>query len=350
MSANQPGPPRIAFGPLLSPDAAPAQPVARAWPFQRSPGEVANALTDALNVFGQMLPAVRNVFIENAEPLYAAPPAAQPVAQWRHADGGIYTVLSLNAMWKNPVTQEWDAPYVVYRGQDAQLYVRNKVAFDRRFTRLPDAAPASQSRAQPAAQAQEPERDNMFRPWRQQEAQQVERLTRERDTYWFKYQNEAEAIIERLTQRVNGYQASRDWAIERLAKALAIEPDKVRAVEYYAEQAAATIERQAKVIAAADADAELGRAEFARLRLLIQQLINAGDRVKRQLPNGIDERSHTGQIVKEWNDTALAARASSGRAVVRNRFVRCPECGAEPVHAALCSSASPAGALTDQPT
>jgi len=44
--------------------------------------------------------------------------------------------------------------------------------------------------------------------------------------------------LDRLRQRIDGYQASRDWAIRRLAEALKVEPDTVRAVEYYAEQAA----------------------------------------------------------------------------------------------------------------
>ena len=50
----------------------------------------------------------------------------------------------------------------------------------------------------------------------------------------------AKVIAERdaLLGRVNGYQASRNWAIDTLAAALKIEPEKVRAVEYYARRAA----------------------------------------------------------------------------------------------------------------
>ena len=45
--------------------------VARAWPFARSPGAVAAELDAALKEFGNMLAAVRHVFIEHAEPLAA---------------------------------------------------------------------------------------------------------------------------------------------------------------------------------------------------------------------------------------------------------------------------------------
>ena len=46
---------------------------------------------------------------------------------------------------------------------------------------------------------------------------------------------------DRAEARIANYQASRDWAIDTLAKALGIEADKVKAVEFYARLAAESI-------------------------------------------------------------------------------------------------------------
>ena len=57
-------------------------------------------------------------------------------------------------------------------------------------------------------------------------------------------------------RRCEGYQASRDWAIEELAKALGIEADKMRAIEYYARLASeqiAELEKDAEQHAVAQA-------------------------------------------------------------------------------------------------
>ena len=52
------------------------------WPFARSPGDVAEALRQAHQDFdGDMLAAVRNVFIEYGEPLASAAPPAAPQAE-----------------------------------------------------------------------------------------------------------------------------------------------------------------------------------------------------------------------------------------------------------------------------
>ena len=53
--------------------------------------------------------------------------------------------------------------------------------------------------------------------------------------------DESAAALLSLQRRVEGYQGSRDYAIDLLAKALGIEPDKVRAVEYYARLASERI-------------------------------------------------------------------------------------------------------------
>jgi hypothetical protein len=50
-----------------------------------------------------------------------------------------------------------------------------------------------------------------------------------------------QADLERLQARIANYQASRDWAIDTLAKALRVEADKTRAVEYYSRLAAERI-------------------------------------------------------------------------------------------------------------
>ncbi len=53
----------------------------------------------------------------------------------------------------------------------------------------------------------------------------------------------------RLRLRCDGYQGSRDYAIDTLAGALGVDADKVRAVEYYAQQAANEIERLVAIVA-----------------------------------------------------------------------------------------------------
>jgi len=63
-----------------------------------------------------------------------------------------------------------------------------------------------------------------------------EHITRLRDSEALARGKIAEQMI-----RIAGYQASRDWAIDTLAKALGIEADKTRAVEYYARLAAERI-------------------------------------------------------------------------------------------------------------
>lgn len=71
-------------------------------------------------------------------------PAAQPLREpvrWQHADGGLYEVLTLNAKYKYGV-EAWNDGYVVYRGEDNQIYVTNSERFNKRFTRVPDASPA----------------------------------------------------------------------------------------------------------------------------------------------------------------------------------------------------------------
>ena len=55
---------------------APVQP-AGAWPFVETPGEFAARLQTALNYFGAVLPAVRNVLIECPAQLATSQPAAQ---------------------------------------------------------------------------------------------------------------------------------------------------------------------------------------------------------------------------------------------------------------------------------
>lgn len=57
---------------------------------------------------------------------------------------------------------------------------------------------------------------------------------------------EAAAVLESLALRIDGYQASRDYAIDLLAKALGVEADKMRAVEYYAREASEKIESLAE--------------------------------------------------------------------------------------------------------
>ena len=68
--------------------------------------------------------------------------------------------------------------------------------------------------------------------------------------------SEAAAELTRLQARVNGYQASRDYAIDLLAAALAIDADKMRAVEYYARLAAERVAALEPQINALRADAE----------------------------------------------------------------------------------------------
>ena len=58
-------------------------------------------------------------------------------------------------------------------------------------------------------------------------------------------------------QRIAGYQGSRDHAINTLATALKVEPDKVRAVEYYARLASEALGR--------------AEAEVARLRKILER-------------------------------------------------------------------------------
>jgi hypothetical protein len=60
---------------------------------------------------------------------------------------------------------------------------------------------------------------------------------------------------ERLRSRIEGYQCSRDYAIDLLASALQVEADKVYAVEYYATQAKELIERLRAELATARNDA-----------------------------------------------------------------------------------------------
>jgi hypothetical protein len=99
---------------------------------------------------------------------------------------------------------------------------------------------------------------------------------------------EAAAAIESLQQRIANYQGSRDHAIETLAAALKIEPDRVRAVEYYARLAGEAIESQQREIArlkregdpllgpsSAQVRANAAEAQAAALRKLIDDH-NAG--------------------------------------------------------------------------
>ena len=67
--------------------------------------------------------------------------------------------------------------------------------------------------------------------------------------------HEMKAENERLRSRIDGYQSSRDYAIDVLAGALQIEADKVRAVEYYAAQTKELIERLRAELATARNDA-----------------------------------------------------------------------------------------------
>jgi hypothetical protein len=73
----------------------------------------------------------------------------------------------------------------------------------------------------------------------------VESLAEWLDNKWKRHgeieDREAAAKLRSQAERIEGYKGSRDYAIDLLAKALDIEPDKVRAVEYYARLAAERI-------------------------------------------------------------------------------------------------------------
>ena len=80
------------------------------------------------------------------------------------------------------------------------------------------------------------------------------------------------ATLDRLRTSLSGYQSSIRWSINRLSKALHIAPDIVKAMEYYAEQAAQNIERLEKYLtrsqsAEADVAMTLLRAQAAEQRL-----------------------------------------------------------------------------------
>ncbi len=70
---------------------------------------------------------------------------------------------------------------------------------------------------------------------------------------------QAAAALLAQQQRIEGYQASRDYAIDLLAGALGVEPDKVRAVEYYARLAC-------EALAAARRVPEIAGARYRELR------------------------------------------------------------------------------------
>jgi len=60
---------------------------------------------------------------------------------------------------------------------------------------------------------------------------------------------EQRQLIADMADRCDGYQGSRDYAIEILAGALDVDADKVIAVEYYATKAAGEIERLQAIVA-----------------------------------------------------------------------------------------------------
>lgn len=86
---------------------------------------------------------------------------------------------------------------------------------------------------------------------------------------------EAADALARLKIRIDGYQASRDYAIDVLANALSVEPDKIRAVEYYVTQASELIARQREEIADA-------RSDVARLHKNKMGLLDANISLRRE--------------------------------------------------------------------
>ena len=66
---------RFARAHTLDAQPAPVQEPVKRWPFVETPEQFSNRLFEAIREFGQILPAVRNVLIEN-------PPAAAPVKVW----------------------------------------------------------------------------------------------------------------------------------------------------------------------------------------------------------------------------------------------------------------------------